>query len=151
MTIPQRFFFLNADFVKAQVARLFVDCPELREDDEALVMSLNSETDATELCTKLVRKIKENEGYGNSIAAYIAELKQRQEMFDRRDIGLRAILLQIMEAAGVKKLPLPIATLSTPASQHAVVVDFAAVPEKYRRYKPWEPMKNEIKALPRNQ
>ena len=42
--IPQRF--LNADAVKAQIQKLLADCPELHEDDEALVMSLHSETDA---------------------------------------------------------------------------------------------------------
>lgn len=138
--------FIHADMVKSQVQRLLVDCPELRDDDEALVLSLESETDATELCTRLVRKIKENEAHSNGVAAYIAELRQRQEMFERRDIGLRAILLQIMEAAGVAKLPLAIATLSATPSQHVVVVEPAAVPAEYRRQPPWEPMKKEIKS-----
>jgi Siphovirus Gp157 len=142
--IPKRF--LAADEVKAQIQRLLADCPDLREDDEALVLSLESETDATEFCTRLVRKIKENEAYSNGVAAYIAELRGRQEMFDRRDIGLRAILLKVMEAAGLKKLPLPIATLSATTSQHVNVIELLDIPSEYLRYKPPEPNKTEIKA-----
>jgi hypothetical protein len=144
MNIPQRF--LSADEVKAQIQRLLVDCPDLREDDEALVMSLTSETDATELCTKLVRKIKEGEAYSAGVDALIAEFKQRKEMFERRDIGLRALLLQIMQAAGLAKLPLAIASLSTSPSRHVVIVEPEKIPAEYRRQPPWEPKKNDIKA-----
>ena len=144
MTIPQRF--LSADEVKAQIARLLADCPDLRDDDEALVMSLESETDATELCTLLVRRIKLNEAHSNGLAGYISDLRARQEAFDRRDIGLRAILLQIMETAGLKTLRLPVATLSARTNQHVVIVEPERIPPQYRRQPPWEPMKKEIKA-----
>lgn len=138
--------FLTADAVKAQIQRLLADCPELREDDEALVLSLESETDATELCARLVRKIKENEAHRNGVTGYIAELRGRQEMFDRRDIGLRAILLSIMDAAGAKSLPLPIATVIRGQSRHVTVVEPEKIPGRYRRYPQWEPMKKEIAA-----
>jgi hypothetical protein len=144
MNISQRF--LSADEVKAQIARLLTDCPELREDDEGLILSLESETDATELCTRLVRKIKENEAYSNGTAAYIAELKGRIEMFDRRDIAMRALLLTIMQTAGLSKLPLSIGTISASPSRHLVIVDREQIPGRFRRYPEWEPMKNDIKA-----
>jgi len=144
MAIPQRF--LSADEVKAQIARLLTDCPELREDDEALVMSLNSETDATELVMRLVRKLKENEAYSNGVDIYIKELKGRQEMYERRDIRLRAVLLSIMQAAELKTLPLPIATLSARTSRYVIIMEPDKIPLQYRRQPPWEPMKKEIKA-----
>lgn len=143
MTIHQRF--LSADEVKAQIARLLTECPELHEDDEALVMSLNSETEATELCTRLVKKIGETKAHSDGTAKYISDLRARQEMLDRREAGLRSILLTIMQAAGISKLPLPIATLSAPPSQHLVVLEPEQIPDIYRRWK-WEPMKVEIKA-----
>lgn len=142
--IPQRS--LSANEVKAQIQKLLADYPELREDDEALVLSLESETDATELMTRLVRKLKENEAYSNGVDLYIKELKARKEMFERRDIGLRAVLLSIMQAAGLKTLPLPIATLSARTSRKVIVVEPEQVPGRYRRYPEWEPMKKEIGA-----
>jgi Gp157 protein len=143
MTVQQRA--LTADEVKAQIAKLLTDCPELREDDEALVLSLESETEATELCTRLVRKIGENKSHSVGTEAYIKELKGRLEMLDRRDIGLRAILLAVMQAAGITKLPLPIATVSSSATRHVLIVELEQIPESYRRWK-WEPNKIEIKA-----
>lgn len=142
--IPQRF--LSAGEVKAQIQRLLADWPELREDDEALALSLESETDATVFCTRLVRKIKENEAHTNGITAYMAELKSRREALERRDITMRALLLSVMQAAGLKKLSLPIGMVSTSSSRHLIFVEREQIPGRFRRYPDWEPMKNEIKA-----
>jgi hypothetical protein len=135
----------HVDEVKAQIQRLLSDCPELRNDDEALVLSLESETDIIELCQRLVRSIKQNEAYSDGLKEYISELRGRQEAFARRETGLKAILLSVMEAAGVKTLRLPIATLSARPNQHVVIVDPEKIPKLYQRWK-WEPMKNEIRA-----
>jgi hypothetical protein len=137
---------LTTDVIKAQIQRLLADCPELREDDEALVLSLESETDATELCTKLVRKLKDNEALGKGLNAYIKELRAREEMLVRRDMGLRAILLSIMDAGGLKSLPLSMATLIRGQHQHVILTEPDLLPEYYRRHPPWEPKKSEIKA-----
>ena len=142
MTISQRF--LSADEVKAQVQRLLADCPELREDDEALVLSLESETDAAEFCTRLVRKIGETKAYSDGTARYISELRGRQEMLDLRIERLREVLLTVMQSAGLKKLPLTIATLSATPHRHVVFTDRDLIPEAYRRQPPWEPKKKEI-------
>lgn len=144
MTIPARF--LTGDAVKAQVQRLLVDCPELREDDEALVISLESETDAIELCTKLVKKIGETEAHSAGVTGYINDLRSRIQTLDLRAERLRVLLLQIMEAAGVKSLPLPIATLSVRYPEKVQVIEPDIIPEYYRRQPPWEPNKLLIKA-----
>jgi len=137
--IPQRF--LSADEVKAQIQRLLADWPELREDDEALALSLESETDAIEFCTRLVRKIGETKAYSEGTANYIAELRARQETLDLRIERLRGILMSVMQTAGMAKLPLPIASLSVSYRQHVVIADRDLIPEYYRREPPWEPNK----------
>ena len=132
---------LRADEVKAQVQSLLAKHPELREDDEALVLSLESETDAMTLCERLVRKIKETEAHREGCAGYIRELKGRQDLLDLRADNIRALLVTIMSAAGVTKLPLPIATLSLKHTAHVNIVEPDLLPQQFRRQPPWEPHK----------
>jgi hypothetical protein len=137
---------LRTDEVKAEIQSLLARFPELREDDEALVLSLESETDALALCERLVRKIKETEAHREGCAGYIRELKSRQDLLDLRADNIRNTLVSIMAAAGVKNLPLPIATLSLRYGQHVNIVEHELLPEQFRRHLPWEPHKNLIGA-----
>jgi len=144
MTIHQRF--LSADEVKAQIQKLLADCPELREDDEGLVLSLESETEAAELMTRLVKKIGETRAYSDGTAKYISDLRARQETLDLRIERLREVLISIMSAAGMTKLPLPIATLSISHKKHVLIMEPALVPDQYLRHRPAEPSKIDIAA-----
>ena len=137
---------LRADLVKAQIQVLLANHPELAEDSEALALSLESETDAAALCERLVRAIKETEARSSGIAAYMSDLRERQETLDLRADKMRAVLLQIMETAGLRSLPLSIATLSVRNSEHVIITDRDEVPKGFRREPPWEPMKQLIKA-----
>jgi hypothetical protein len=137
---------IRADEVKAHIQALLALHPELREDDEALVLSLESETDAMALCEQLVRKIKETEAHRDGCAGYIRELKCRQELLDVRAEEMRALLVTIMAAAGVTKLPLSIATLSLRHIAHVTIIESELIPQQFRRFPPWEPMKNLIGA-----
>ena len=137
---------LNADAVKAQIAGLLTAHPELREDNETLVLSLESETDATALCEKLVHKIKVTEALSNGISGYITDLKGRMEDLDRRAGKLRGLLAEIMQNAGVRSLPLAPATLVLQSHRHVIVTDRDKIQEEFRRQPPWEQHKNLIKA-----
>jgi hypothetical protein len=137
---------LRADEVKAHIQDLLARHPELREDDEALVLSLESETDAMAVCERLVRKIKETEAHRDGCAGYIRELKSRQDLLDMRADNIRATLITIMTAAGVKLLPLSIATLSLRHVSHVTIIESELIPQLFRRFPPWEPMKNLIGA-----
>jgi Siphovirus Gp157 len=138
--------YLDASFVKAQVADLVRRHPQLLEDDEGMALSLESETDATELCTRLVNSIKILEAQQNGIAGYVKELKSRAEVLEMRSEAMRALLLSLLETAGLKKLPLSIATVSQMMTRHVVVVDRDMVPENFRRQPPWEPKLADIGA-----
>jgi Siphovirus Gp157 len=143
MTYPT---YIDANFVRAQIADLVRMHPTLIEDDEGLALSLESETDATELCTRLVNSIKILEAQQNGIAGYVKELKSRAEVLEMRSEAMRSLLLSLLEAAGLKKLTLEIATIYTTMMQHVVVVDQDMVPENFRRQPPWEPKLADIRA-----
>jgi Siphovirus Gp157 len=136
---------IHPDIIKFQIASLLHAHPQLREDEEAPVLSLESETDATSVCAQLVKRVKEIEAHSEGVATYIRELKCRQDLLDLRAENLRTALLKIMETAGLKTLPLPIATLSVRYIPHVDIVERDLVPEQYRRHPPWEPKKAEIK------
>jgi Siphovirus Gp157 len=138
--------YLGATFIKAQIADLVRKHPELLEDDEGLALSLESETNATELCTRLVNKIKLLEAQQDGIAGYMKELKSRAEILEMRSEAMRALLLSLLETAGLKKLSLSIATVSQMMTRHVVVVDRDMVPEAFRRQPPWEPRLADIGA-----
>ena len=136
---------LRTDEVKAQIQSMLANYPELREDDEDLVLSLESETDATALCSHLANAAKQVEAHSAALASYISELRVRQDLLDLRSDKLRAALLSIMETAGLTKLPLATATLSVRYNSHVDVIDRELIPEMYRTQPKWEPLKNLIK------
>ena len=136
---------INPEVVKAQIASLLVEFPELAEDEEALALSLASETDATELLSQLVARIGNAKAMGTGLAAFISDLRARADMLDRRIEAQRALALKIMETAGLKKLELPIASLAVRAGTAKVIItDETALPQDCLRTKV-EPDKIAIK------
>jgi len=142
---------ISPDVVKAQVQRLLYDNPELKNDDEALVMSLESETDAFTLAEILVTKIGEKKAASSGLAAYISELRGRHDDMDRQIESMRTALFKIMEAAELKTLPLSISTVAIrPGPAKVIVTDMDRLPEVCIRQPPPEPNKNLIKEMLKN-
>jgi len=140
--------YINPDVVKAQVQRLLYDNPELKNDDEALVMSLESETDAFTLAEILVTKIGEKNALSAGLAAYISELRGRQDDMDRQIESMRTVLFKVMESAELRTLPLSMSTVSIKKGTSKVIVtDMAKLPESCRRQPPQEPNKVAIKEM----
>ena len=135
---------INPDVIRAEIAALLHAYPELRQDEEALLLSLESETSAIEQCESFVKRIKELEAHANSCVDYVKELKARQDLLELRAERMRAALIRILETAGIKSLPLSIATLSVRYVPHVNIVERDLVPEQYRRYPQWEPQKQLI-------
>jgi hypothetical protein len=125
---------INPEVVKAQIASLLVEFPELAEDEEALALSLDSETEAVELLSDLVVRIGNAKAMGTGLAAYISELRDRADTIDRRIEAQRALAQKIMETADLKKAGTP----------RVVVTDEAALPKDCVRMKT-EPDKITIK------
>ncbi len=132
---------LTANEVKAQIQRLLADCPELREDDEALVLSLESETDATELCDLLLENIQLLDAWEAALKSRIDRLKNRIDYLKFRQTRLEQTIISILQAAERKSLPLPHGTPVIRYNQHVVVIEKELVPPEFRRQPPlpeWE-------------
>lgn len=128
---------INPEVVKAQIAGLLVRFPELQDDEEALALSLESETDAATLLNQIIAKEREAKALSAGISNWISDLRSRMDRYDRRQEALRALAFRLMEIAGLKKLELPLATIVIGAGRPKVVItDAAALPSCYLRSKP---------------
>lgn len=137
---------LPVDIVRAQIAQLRQNAGDLEGDDDAWLMTLESETGLVELADKLIDRERECAAMAGGIASRIAELENRQARFVDQSKRIRNVLLALMQAANVRKLERPEATVSIRAGGEKLVIpDETAVPEQWTRVRR-EADKQRIKA-----
>jgi len=121
--------------VRQQVENLKIVHPELLEDDESWLASLESETDFTDLLTNIVERIDDTKAMVVGTKDRFEELKARKDRFEHRIEMLRGLLFNLMQAADVAKVELPIATLSLRAGQQQLIgePDPFFLPEHFRK------------------
>jgi sugar-specific transcriptional regulator TrmB len=138
---------LNPLIVRHQIEMLKVSNPEIMADDEAWLLSLESETNIEELLTQVVRQIEDTKALVVGTKDRFEELKARKDRFENRVESLRTLAFKLMEAAELPKLELPEATLSIRSVPSSVVVtDEEKLPDiacKFER----KPDKAKIKEL----
>lgn len=136
---------LDPALVTAQIANLRATMPELVEDDDAWLLSLESQTDAFEFLRQVELKRREALSMAAALANTIAELGLRQERFERREKAMRGLLEKVMLAADLRKAVIPEATLHFRNGPAAVIItDESLLPPEYIRTKS-EPKRDEIK------
>jgi hypothetical protein len=136
---------IQADFVRAQITVLLARHPELSEDEEALTMSLASETDAEELIARLVTRVQETKAQAKGLKDYMADLSDRADAYERRVEAMRALVFSILDAAHISKVELPIATISIrPGVKKIIITDESVIPGQFMRVKS-EPDKTRIR------
>lgn len=138
---------LDPKAVRLQVENLKLTHPEILEDDEAWLATLESETDFNEILTTIVRRIEDTKALVIGTKDRFEDLKARKERFEHRVETLRDLAFKIMQAADLAKVELPEATLSLRAVAPAVVItDEENLPDiacKFER----KPDKTKIKEL----
>jgi len=98
--------------IRLAISNLKVSYPELLEDDEAWLATLESETDFNEILTTIIRRIEDTKALVIGTKDRFEELKARKDRFEHRVETLRELAFKIMQAAELPKLELPEATLS---------------------------------------
>jgi Gp157 protein len=114
---------INPLVVRQQIENLKVSHPELIEDDEAWLASLESETRFEELVTQLVRRIDDSKALAEGTAGRLTELQERKARLLHRMESLRNLLFKLMESAELAKLELPEATITIRKGQPQLVGD----------------------------
>lgn len=126
---------LNPQLVRQQVENLKVMHPELLDDDEAWLSSLESETNFEELLTQVVRRIEDTKALAEGTAGRLDELKARKDRLLHRMESLRDLLFKMMESAELTKLELAEATISIRKGQPQLIgdADAEALLPQFRR------------------
>jgi hypothetical protein len=103
------------------------------EDDEQLRLDmLEGETDLFELVSTLLDQIEAYEGDVDALEHQIEDRKRRAGRKERTIEQLRGIIGSLMETAGVRKLPLPQATVFTSSIKGTwKVTDPSLLPKKF--------------------
>lgn len=133
--------------LRQQIENIKLIHPEILEDEESWLATLESETDFDEILTTIVRRIEDTKALVIGTKDRFEELKSRKERFEHRIETLRDLIFRIMESAQLDKRELPEATLSlrsVPAS--VMITDESKLPDiacKFER----KPDKTKIKEL----
>lgn len=112
---------LDPKTIRLQIENLKLVHPEILEDDEAWLASLESETEFQEILTSIVRRIEDTKALVIGTKDRFEELKARKDRFEHRVETLRTLAFKIMQAADLAKAELPEATLSLRAGTQQLI------------------------------
>ena len=129
--------------IRMQIEQLLREYPDLVEDD--IPLALETETDAVQYLRHIERLRQEAIANAKALDLVVDDLKARRDRFERRDEAFRRLMLQMLQAANLRKIELPEATISIRnGSPKVIVIDEEAIPETFIRIKR-EPDKARIK------
>ena len=114
---------INPQIIRQQIDNLKLAFPDLVEDQEAWLLSLESETDLNALLSSIVKQWADDKAMEAGISLRMKELTERRDRYRRRIDSVRALALNVMQAAEIKKHELPEATLSVRNSSPALKGD----------------------------
>lgn len=127
---------INAFELKTKIAALLLEYPELVEDEDLRLDTLEGETDFKDVLAIIVDDINSAAAMQDAIELRIKDLKSRKERFEFRERGWRKLAKELMDQASLRKLQLPESTLSIRAGQPSVqITDQSFIPTEFWRIK----------------
>lgn len=131
--------------LETKIRLLLEEYPELNDDEEFKMNVLEGETDFHRILTNLVRKAQFAGTIADGIADEARRLGERKKRYERQEEFNRALIKEVMEIAEIRKVELPVATLSIGNKAASVIItDETLLPDNLVRIKR-EPNKTEIK------
>lgn len=117
----------------------------LADDEEATLHAIEGETNLIEAITSAVERVQDLEAMADATKSRLDDLKARRDRFDRQAENIRTALVAALGAVEMRKLELPVATLTIKAvPPKANVISEADVPSSF--WKP-QPPKLDLKAI----
>ena len=133
---PAARVYIDAQRVRAAIAAVLAENPELADDEQLRADTLEGAVDLHEVAARLVREAKETAALADSLAYVIASYTDRRRRLEGRVEGYRALLLKLLLAADLPRLEIAEATVSTRRVPPKLVVDDeAAIPADCRKTK----------------
>lgn len=138
--------YVDAQTVRAQIAVLRHQYPEIDDDMQLLADSIEGQTNFSEVMAHLIRLEREVESFADAMEDQIEKLTRRRIRYQQKQQTLRTMMRSLMESAGQQKLTLPEATLSIVSGRAGcVVTNIEALPTEFVRTE-HIPKKSEITA-----
>jgi hypothetical protein len=132
------------DQARRDLTALLAAHPELEEDEVLRLDMAEGQTNAMEMLDELIRVERDARALQNVIAEEMDRLNKRLRRFVDRQNLVRKYMMQLMEAAGLKKVERPAATVSIAAGRPKVILlDAEQLPNRFVRIKR-EPNREEI-------
>jgi hypothetical protein len=128
------YLYLDANFVKAEIAKLLHTNPELAEDETLRFDMIDGETNATRIIERALAEQQGAEMMVGAVKAREIDLAARRGRYERKSEAMRSLIKSIMRAANLDRLTLTEASLSlTKARQTVGIEDLDALPQGYFR------------------
>jgi len=138
---------ITADHLRTEIAALLRANPDLEDDAVLRSDMIEAETTAFEFISMCLRRIGEAQAIAHGTKEYIDHLQERLERMQRRERLLRSLILKIMQAADLKSLERPEATVSVRlGSAKTIITNLHELPADFWRQPPREPDKSKIRA-----
>src|SRR6478609_292355 len=128
--------FRFVDQARRDLETLLAINPELAEDDVLRLDMIEGETTALDILDKLIQAEREAKVLQEGITAEMDRLSKRMWRFVDRQRLIRKYIMQIMEAANLRKVERPAATVSIANGRpKVVIIDESLIPPAYIRTK----------------
>jgi len=123
---------LDIAALEREIENLIASYPELAEDETLRADMIAGSTQSEEVLSKVVNRMQEAEAMVSAIIKRKNDLDARAARFDRQADAMRALAFRIMQAANLRKMPLPEATLSIRVNPPSVVIsDESQIPAEF--------------------
>jgi hypothetical protein len=113
----------EADMLRIEIEALIRQHPEIAEDEVLRADTLDGETSISDVLTDLIRLGEDAKALRDASKSQQENLKARAQRFDRRVEFTRALMLAILDAAHLRKIELPEATIFLRNNAQQIVGD----------------------------
>ena len=137
----------DVDMLKRTIELLLERYPELKEDEELKADMLEGSTDFRETMEKFLRRTQDNIYLSKACQEAERDINDRRKRFDKRVEFGRELMKRLLEAANVRKMEFPTATISLMnTAPQVVILNEYEIPDDFMRIKK-EPNKVLLKEM----
>lgn len=134
MSTPDQYLHLDAQFVKAEIAKLVEAHPELAEDEALRLDTIEGETNAYRIIERAVVQALDAEAMAEGLGLRMKDMSTRAGRFFAKSEAMRSLAKSIMKAASIRNLTLPEATLTiTKARETVGIINIDELPQGFFR------------------
>lgn len=128
--MTDKYLHLDAQFVKAEIAKLIEANPDLADDETLRADMIDGETNATRIIERALAQKLDAEAMAEAIGLRMNHLSARAGRFERKADAMKTLIKSIMRAAGLDKVTLTEASLSlTKGRQTVGIEDLEQLPQ----------------------